>query len=170
MRNFLLFILIVGSFCSLFADISVKTFRKLESDLDARVHHPLNDQNGDVCAIIKVVTTQSGFLFDGGTMGIVKTVPKNAEIWVYVPWGIKRLTITHPQLGLLRDYMIPMPIEKATVYELVLISGRVETTVIEEISSQWLVLTPEPANAVNRNQKCSENGNPSTVIMGTRIQ
>lgn len=148
MRKVLLFILIVGSFNSLFADISVKSFRKLESDLDARVHHPLNDQNGDVCAIIKVVTTQSGFLFDGGTMGIVKTVPKNAEIWVYVPWGIKRLTITHPQLGLLRDYMIPMPIEKATVYELVLISGRVETTVIEEISSQWLVLTPEPANAL----------------------
>ena len=148
MRNFLLFILIVGSFSSLLADISVKSFRKLESDLDARVHHPLNDQNGDVCAIIKVVTTQSGFLFDGGTMGIVKTVPKNAEIWVYVPWGIKRLTITHPQLGLLRDYMIPMPIEKATVYELVLISGRVETTVIEEIASQWLVLTPEPANAL----------------------
>lgn len=148
MRKVFLILLIVGSFCSLFADISVKSFRKLESDLDARVHHPLNDQNGDVCAIIKVVTTQSGFLFDGGTMGIVKTVPKNAEIWVYVPWGIKRLTITHPQLGLLRDYMIPMPVEKATVYELVLISGRVETTVIEEISSQWLVLTPEPANAL----------------------
>ncbi len=148
MRKFLLFILIVGSFSSLFAEISVKSFRKLESDLDARVHHPLNDQNGDVCAIIKVVTTQSGFLFDGGTMGIVKTVPKNAEIWVYVPWGIKRLTITHPQLGLLRDYIIPMPVEKATVYELVLISGRVETTVVEEIASQWLVLTPEPANAL----------------------
>lgn len=87
-------------------------------------------------------------MFDGGTMGIVKTVSKNAEIWVYVPWGIKRLTITHPQLGLLRDYMIPMPIEKATVYELALISGRIETTVIEEIASQWLVLTPEPVNAL----------------------
>lgn len=148
MRKVLLFLLIVGSFSSLFADISVKSFRKLESDLDARVHHQLTDQNGDICAIIKVVTTQSGFSFDGGTMGIVKTVPKNAEIWVYVPWGIKRLTITHPQLGLLRDYMIPMPIEKATVYELVLISGRIETTVVEEIASQWLVLTPEPANAM----------------------
>lgn len=27
-----------------------------------------------------------------------------------------------------------------------------------------------PFAYVNRNQKCSENGNPSTVIMGTRIQ
>ena len=148
MRKILFFLLIVGSFSSLFADISVKSFLKLESDLDARVHHPLNDQNGDVCAIIKVVTTQSGFLFDGGTMGIVKTVPKNAEIWVYVPWGIKRLTISHTQLGLLRDYMIPMPVEKATVYELVLISGRIETTVIDEIASQWLVLTPDPADGL----------------------
>ena len=148
MRKILFFLLIVGSFNSLFADISVKSFRKLESDLDARVHHPLNDQNGDVCAIIKVVTTQSGFLFDGGTMGIVKTVPKNAEIWVYVPWGIKRLTISHPQLGLLRDYMIPMPVEKATVYELVLTTGTVTTIVEETIESQWLVLTPDPADAL----------------------
>lgn len=148
MRNIFVFLLIFSCFNSLFADISVKSFRKLESDLDARAHYPLTDQNGDVCAIIKVVTTQTGFLFDGGTMGIVKTVQKPAEIWVYVPWGLKRMTISHPQLGLLRDYMIPASIEKATVYELVLVSGRVETTVVEEIASQWLVITPEPATAL----------------------
>lgn len=148
MRNIVVFLLIFSCFNSLFADISVKSFRKLESDLDARAHYPLTDQNGDVCAIIKVVTTQTGFLFDGGTMGIVKTVQKPAEIWVYVPWGLKRMTISHPQLGLLRDYMIPASIEKATVYELVLVSGRVETTVVEEIASQWLVITPEPATAL----------------------
>lgn len=148
MRIIVVFLLIFSCFNSLFADISVKSFRKLESDLDARAHYPLTDQNGDVCAIIKVVTTQTGFLFDGGTMGIVKTVQKPAEIWVYVPWGLKRMTISHPQLGLLRDYMIPVSIEKATVYELVLVSGRVETTVVEEIASQWLVITPEPSAAL----------------------
>ena len=52
--------------------LSVKSFDMLENDLDARMHHPLNDQNGVVFAIIKVVTTQSGFSFDGVTMGVVK--------------------------------------------------------------------------------------------------
>ncbi len=134
---------------TLFAQqISVKTFRKLETDLDARVSEPLKDQNGDWCAIIKVQTTQSGFYFDGGQLGIVKTVPKHGEIWVYVPWGLKRLTISHDKLGVLRDYALNIPIEKATVYELVLVSGRLETTVIEEITKQWLVITPQPDKAM----------------------
>lgn len=133
---------------TLFADINVKSFRMLENDLDARVHHPLIDQNNDVCAIIKVVTTETGFSFDGGTLGIIKTVNKPAEIWVYVSWGLQRLTIAHPQLGLLRNYMFPMPIEKATVYEMVLVTGKVVVTVEkEEIESQWLVIRPTPANA-----------------------
>lgn len=133
---------------SLFAQqISVKTFRKLETDLDARVNEPLKDQNGDLCAIIKVQTTQSGFYFDGGQLGIIKTITKHGEIWVYVPWGLKRLTISHDKLGVLRDYPLNTPIEKATVYELVLTTGKVITTVDETIESQWLVINPEPAEA-----------------------
>lgn len=127
--------------------IAVKSFRYLENDLDARVNFPLIDQNGDPCAIIKVVTTQKGFLFDGGMTSIVKTVDKPAEIWVYVPWGLKRITISHPQLGMLRDYMLNQSIEKASVYEMVLISGQVETTVVEEIASQWLIIDSDPAGA-----------------------
>jgi uncharacterized protein (TIGR02145 family) len=148
MRKLLVFLLLLACFSSLFAEISVKSFRLLESDLDARVHFPLKDQNGDPCAIIKVVTTEKGFSFDGGTMGIMKTIEKPSEIWVYVPWGIKRISFFHPQLGQLRDYMIPVHVEKATVYELVLISGKVVTTVEETIQSQWLVITPEPSNAL----------------------
>jgi len=131
-----------------YAEISVKSFRLLENDLDARVNYPMKDQNGDVCAIIKVVTSQTGFSFDGGMTGIVKTIEKPSEIWVYVPWGLKRLSIFHPQLGQLRDYMLTMSVERACVYELQLISGRIETTVVEEIVSQWLVINPKPANAL----------------------
>ena len=114
-----LFLVITGHL-SAQRNINVLSFNKLENDLDARVNEPLKDQNGDICAIIKVVTTQTGFSFDCGQIGVVKTVNKSSEIWVYVPYGAKRITITHPQLGMLRDYLFPMPIEKATVYELVL--------------------------------------------------
>ena len=39
--------------------ISVKTFRKLENDLSARTENRL-DQNGDVCALIKVCADMDG--------------------------------------------------------------------------------------------------------------
>ncbi|MEI6138070.1 MAG: SUMF1/EgtB/PvdO family nonheme iron enzyme [Mariniphaga sp.] len=147
MKNLLTIFLIFFLSETLLADIGVKSFRKLENDLDARVNEPLKDQNGDICAIIKVVTTQTGFSFDCGQIGVVKTVPKTSEIWVYVPFGAKRITISHPQLGLLRDYLFQQAIEKATVYELVLTTGKVITTVDETIESQWLVINPEPADA-----------------------
>lgn len=139
--------------------LGVKSFKKLPNDLDARVNEPKKDQNGDLCAIIKVVTTQTGFSFDCGQIGIIKTVQKPSEIWVYVPYGAKRMTISHPLLGILRDYQLPLNIEKATVYELVLIAGNVITTVEQTIVSQWLVITAQPADAmIYINEKYVKNG------------
>ena len=131
MKKFIGIILFLNSLLgSLSAQqISVKSFRKLEFDLDARVSAPLRDFSGDVSAIIKVVTSQTGFTFDCGQIGIVKTINKPSEIWVYVPYGAKRISIFHEKLGQIRDFMFPEPIEKATVYELVLTTGKVVTTV-----------------------------------------
>jgi hypothetical protein len=128
--------------------LDVKSFNILANDLSARIDAPLKDQNGEICAIIKVVTTQTGFSFECGQLGVIKTIQKPSEIWVYVPRGAKRLTIAHPHLGILRDYTLPLPVEKATVYELVLISGSVEVVVAEKIVSQFLVITTEPADAM----------------------
>jgi hypothetical protein len=106
------------------------------------------DQNGEVAALIKVVTTQTGFSFDCGAMGIVKTLQKPSEIWVYVPRGVRKITIAHPRLGLLRDYYFPIPIEAARTYELVLISGSVQTIVQQTSRNQYLVLKVTPSNAI----------------------
>ena len=128
--------------------ISVKSFERKENDLTARTYFPRKDQNGDVCAIIKVVTTQTGFTWDSDGLGIVAAEPKTGEYWIYVPYGAKRLTIQHPQLGILRDYMYPLPIEKATVYILELTTARVTTVVeAEQIASQWLVINSIPSGA-----------------------
>lgn len=147
MKKLLTILFLFAVIGNLFADISVKSFRKLENDLDARVNFPIKDFSGDVSAIIKVVTTETGFTFDCGQVGIVTTVNKPAEIWVYVPYGVKRITISHPKLGQLRDWFFTQPIEKATVYEMILTSGKVITTVDETIESQWLVINPVPVDA-----------------------
>lgn len=127
--------------------ISVKSFRKLESDLSARGKEGRTDQNGDKCAIIKVVTTESGFVFEPDALGLAGSVRKTGEIWLYVPYGARRLTIKHDKLGILRDYLYPEQIEKACVYELVLTTGRIVTAVEEDISGQWLVITADPPEA-----------------------
>ena len=131
------------------SQLAVQSFRLLENDLTAQVTHPRTDQNGQKAALIKVVTTQTGFEFDGGMLGIVAVEQHTAEVWVYVPGRSKALTIKHPQLGLLRQWAYPIPIEGARTYELVLASGTVETIVKPaEVETQWLAIstTPEGAN------------------------
>lgn len=100
-------------------EIYVESFSMLENDLTANTFGTTEyDQNGEVSALIKVVTLEKGFVFDGGMLGIVKTLQKAGEVWVYVPFGLQRITIAHPDLGILRDYYFPVPIEKARTYEL----------------------------------------------------
>lgn len=130
-------------------NISVSSFKLLDTDLTANTAGTMEtDQNGETAALIKVVTTQTGFSFDGGALGIVKTVQKPSEIWVYVPRGLKKITISHPQLGMLRDYYLSIPIEAARTYEMVLVSGEVQTVVKESSRSQYLVIKVNPSNAI----------------------
>ena len=106
------------------------------------------DQNGEVAALIKVVTSEQGFAFDGGMVGVTKTKQMTGEIWVYVPHGIKKISIMHDKLGVLRDYYFPIAIEKARTYELVLTTGKVETVVNRTASKQYVTFTVNPANAM----------------------
>ena len=128
--------------------ISVSSFKLLDTDLTANTAGTMEkDQNGETAALIKVVTTQTGFTFDGGALGIVKTVQKPSEIWVYVPRGLKKITISHPQLGMLRDYYLNTPIEAARTYEMVLVAGEVQTVVKQARTSQYIVFQLTPPNA-----------------------
>lgn len=74
------------------------------------------DQNGEKCALIKVETTQTGFSFDVGSLGVVKTTYEPGEVWVYVPYGVKRISISHPSFGVLRDFNFPHALEKGKTY------------------------------------------------------
>ena len=128
---------------------SVSSFKLLDTDLTANTDGTMEiDQNGETAALIKVVTTQTGFTFDGGALGIVKTVQKPSEIWVYVPRGLKKISISHPQLGMLRDYYLNVPIEAARTYEMILISGQVQTTIKQTSNNQYLVINVSPTDAI----------------------
>lgn len=149
MRRFSTILLLMLFSLHAFAQsLSVESFRLLENDMAANTQGTMmRDQNGDVAALIRVVTTEKGFVFDGGMMGIVGTKQDIGEILVYVPHGIQKITIKHEQLGVLRDYYFPISIEKARTYELKLVSGRVKTIIEEEQTAQYLVMKVTPSNA-----------------------
>lgn len=153
MRKFVLSVLMVlGVFVPMSLDaqnISVASFKLLENDLTANTHGTMVlDQNGEVAALIKIVTSEKGFVFDGGMVGITKVKQEVGEVWVYVPHGIKKITIRHEQLGVLRDYFFSVPIEKARTYEMVLTTGKVETVVTHSVNKQYVMFSVQPANAV----------------------
>ena len=98
-------------------DMSVQNFYLAEMDLTANTPGTMiEDQNGNVCALIKVETTLDGYTFDVGTLGISEVKRVGGEIWVYVPFGVRKISISHPQLGVIRDYPFPCAIEKGRTY------------------------------------------------------
>ena len=148
-RYLILLWLMCITYISYSQSISVSNFKLLDTDLTANTAGTMElDQNGETAALIKVVTTQTGFTFDGGSMGIVKTKQTPGEVWVYIPRGAKKISIKHPQLGVLRDYYFPVAIEPAKTYEMVLIAGEVQTVVKQARTSQYVVFQLTPPDAV----------------------
>ncbi len=128
MKKYLLLILLsLGCSLTILAQskMTVKSFRMLENDHDARVGYKRTDPgSGRLAALIKIQTSETGFSFSNGTAGIVgDVIYKPGEVWLYIPMGSSRLTITHPRFGALRNYEIPVAIDPATVYEMILDPG-----------------------------------------------
>ncbi len=94
---------------------SVAEFRVLQNDVSAFVT-PVKDLNDEDCALIKVPAS-ADFVFTS-PLGIVKRVDNVGEIWLYVPRGSKKITIKHPEWGVIRDYAFPMKIDSHMTYEL----------------------------------------------------
>lgn len=134
--------------------ISVADFYYAENDLTARTHGTsVEDQNGNLCALIKVETTEKGlWTFDVGMLGVTKTEMQNeahsAEIWVYVPFGVTWFTIQHDRFGKLNRYKFPCSIEKGCTYIMQLKTtgpGPSPETVIDQ---QFLVFNVTPKDAI----------------------
>ncbi len=130
--------------------IIVQSFQLDETDLTANTQGTMvYDQNGDKCALIKVETLQRGFTFEGGMLGVAKVEENhNGEIWVYVPDRLSHLTISHPQLGILRNHDLGMSVQKGRTYILKLTTGTVQTVVQQTVMSQYLVFQVTPADAM----------------------
>lgn len=145
MRKYIVFLLIcLLPYCVYGQKISVADFSLLESDITANTEGSMVfDQNNDKCALIKIQTTEKGFTFDNGSLGIQKVEEKTAEIWVYVPQHTKKLVISHPELGSV-TYDFPISIKKAKTYLMNLTTDKVFTATYDDSKSQRFILNINP--------------------------
>lgn len=135
-------------------EIVVDTLYLLQTDMAARTEGTRleDDINGGFCALIKVETTQRNFMFDVGSAGIRKQEEQNslhpAEIWLYVPANIRKMTIQHELLGVLRDYRIPVSIKAGCTYVMKLSTGQVHQYVDHKMEEKYLAFRVSPTGAI----------------------
>ena len=131
-------------------NISVASFELSPNDLTANLEGTtVYDQNGQKCALIRIQTTQKGFSFDVGALGVQKVDDnKVGEVWVYVPEGVKRISIRHQQLGSLLDYGFPVTLMGSKTYVMQLTTAEVQTIVKKAVTQQYVVFRVSPPEAV----------------------
>lgn len=152
MRRILpLLILLFMALGAMAQKISVKSFQPLPQDMTASsIQYKKIDQNGEVAALIKIETTETGFVFDGGTLGIVHSEQQVGEVWVWVPRGLRKITIKHQKFGVLRDYRFPVEIEAERTYEMKLevAKGRGGDGDEVPVTMQYLAFQINPAKVM----------------------
>ncbi len=147
MKKLLIILFLTFSFVAYGQEMSVRSFYLAETDLTANTPGTMmEDQNGNVCALIKVETTLDGFTFDVGILGLTDVKKFGGEYWVYVPFGVKKITINHPRLGVIRNYALPCEIEKGRTYILKL-NATLGNRVYDSDKKQKMILQVFPANA-----------------------
>ncbi|MCQ4916038.1 PEGA domain-containing protein [Bacteroides nordii] len=150
-RGFFLVVLFLTSFLSqrVYAQgkIEVASFNRMETDITARVTAPKRDQNGEVCALIRIVTTVKDLMFEPDALGITARENKPGEIWLYVPRGARRISIMHDKYGVLRNYFYPDIIDKSTVYEMEVRVNDGTSHEPADTNTQLLVMRSDPADA-----------------------
>lgn len=128
-------------------DFSIKDFFYAQTDLTANTPGTMvRDQNGNVCALIKVETSLDDITYDVGILGICQTKRVGGEFWLYVPFGIRKISIGHKDMGVIRDFYFPVPIDSGCTYILKL-NTPVANRTYDDTRTQMLVLNVQPKDA-----------------------
>lgn len=140
-KLFIIIITICAALQAYAQSVTVSDFHLDESDPTANLQGTtVMDRNDEKCALIKIETTKTGFTYDVGILGVQDTKQKTGQIWVYVPQGVKRITLSHPVYAPC-EYHFPIDIERARTYVMRL-------SVSENMSTQQLNINYRPVHAI----------------------
>lgn len=110
----LMVVLAVSTTTVMAQDFEVKKFEEYVWGTYARTHPVKDYQNGELCAVIRFAVPTRGFKFTGD--GVMKQINDAGEVYVYVPKGTEKITIRHPEYGMIRNFILPIPISAGTEY------------------------------------------------------
>ncbi len=118
MRDLLLFCFFtIGSVVGNAQQLSVDCFKMDEFDLSAISEGSVVlDKNNQKCALIKVECPIGNLTFNTGKLGVVKTISKFGETWVYVPEGVSQISISHKDYGSLKNINLGMVLKRGKTY------------------------------------------------------
>lgn len=134
------------------AKMNIASFGIDEADQTANITPTAkDDDNGERCALIKINTTQRGFRFDVGMLGITEVQEQNIEhpsqIWLYVPHDVMKITIQHPMLGIIKDYDLGTRLKEGRTYVMDLTSDDISTIRVDYENEQVLDIKVTPSSA-----------------------
>lgn len=142
--------------------MDVSKFTRLDNDLTARITKPVKDNDeGKLCALIRVITNLKDIEFRADALGIVKQEQHNGEVWIYVPYGARSLSFAHEGYFPV-VYQYESSIDEGVVYELRLKNySAAETAAGNATNTQMFVLSHNPDEAsvfIDGVEVKSENG------------
>lgn len=106
------------------ADLSVKSFKKVNDVLSMSPQDFRKDANGNLCALVKVITNQTGFRWDAEGE-LITFLHKDNGYWLYLPVKVKRITILHERLGVVHNYVFPATLQSGAVFQLELSTEKI---------------------------------------------
>ena len=113
--------------------IKIVGFERMIRDLTASTKQ-VADINGVPCGVIKVNVNDSAYIFQPN-FGVIKEITEVGERILYVPAGTKSISVRHPQYVMLRNYMLPTPVESKATYLLTIDVKELEHTTDVELLS-----------------------------------
>ena len=123
-KKLLIAVVLILASVSIQAQIKVVDFQLMEGDQTANTFGTEKfDDNNERAALIKIVTPETGLIFEAGSLGIVGTEFKAGEIWLYVPRRSRKLTITSQKFGKLTEWNYTTSIEGGRTYQMLLDLG-----------------------------------------------
>lgn len=154
MRKILLigFFWLFSTIVAMAENLSVVSFKRVDTDVTPMLNRK-RDQNGDVSAMVKIITQGEGLSFKVAGLGIVDVEREIGEYRLYIPHGSRLLTIYHPEYEPL-DYFFEEDIREGKTYEMRLslpekedkIDNYVQDKQVQD--NQYLVLKVKPIDAV----------------------
>lgn len=123
--------------------LTIRDFKYQQYDQTANLKGTLKkDNNGKTAALLKIETNLDNLAFDGGSYGIVTTLHKTGQWWVYVPERAQKITIRHPKYNLCEFYY-PSEIKAGRTYTMKLGLEGMDVTIEASVPGSTIQIDDE---------------------------